>query len=210
MRLSWISRASFLTIGGSALLLAACAGSSTDDAPNSAASDPTADAQSVAAERNGASRSDAQQSQAAEPAEAADEQAAADTSPDTDSNSDADSRDAEPQANSQAQAQAQAEDQVQPQTDAAAVVAAVSGAPVPPPSVAAAEFDEERHFVGANFPSLNDPVVVLADDATWLQDDTLVLGAVRNGDARAYPVFMMTYHHIANDTLGGLPYLVTY
>ena len=29
-------------------------------------------------------------------------------------------------------------------------------------------------------------------------------------DARAYPVFMMTYHHIANDVLGGLPYLVTY
>ena len=38
----------------------------------------------------------------------------------------------------------------------------------------------------------------------------VVLGAVQNGDARAYPAFMMAYHHIVNDVLGGFPYLVTY
>ena len=86
----------------------------------------------------------------------------------------------------------------------------VSGAPVPPPAVTSASAGTERVGVGGNFPPLTDPRVVLAADAVWLEDETLVLGAVRNGDARAYPVFMMTYHHVANDVLGGLPYLVTY
>jgi hypothetical protein len=86
----------------------------------------------------------------------------------------------------------------------------VSGAPVPPPVVTSASAGTERVGVGGNFPPLTDPRVVLAADAVWLEDATLVLGAVRNGDARAYPVFMMTYHHVANDVLGGLPYLVTY
>ena len=207
MRLSWISRASFLAIGGSALLLTACTGSSTDNAPMSAASDPAADSESIASEGSDAPGSE--QSEAAEPEAAAEEQAApaAESPGDSDQASEAT---AETDAATDSNSQAQEDDRAQAQTDTAAVATAVSGAPVPPPSVAAAEFDEERHFVGANFPSLYDPVVVLAEDATWLEDDTLVLGAVRNGDARAYPVFMMTYHHIANDTLGGLPYLVTY
>ena len=51
---------------------------------------------------------------------------------------------------------------------------------------------------------------MLPEAATWLRDDTLVLGAVQNGDARAYPVFMMTFHHVTNDVLGGEPYLVTF
>lgn len=86
----------------------------------------------------------------------------------------------------------------------------VSGAPVPPPAVTSASAATDRLGLGGNFPPLTDPRVVLAADAVWLEDETLVLGAVRNGDARAYPVFMMTYHHVANDVLGGLPYLVTY
>jgi hypothetical protein len=86
----------------------------------------------------------------------------------------------------------------------------VSGAPVPPPAATSASAATERLGFGGNFPPLTDPRVVLVADAVWLEDETLVLGAVQNGDARAYPVFMMTYHHVANDVLGGLPYLVTY
>ena len=63
---------------------------------------------------------------------------------------------------------------------------------------------------GGRFPPLNDPRVMLPEAATWLRDDTPILGAVQNGDARAYPVFMMTFHHVANDVLGGKPYLVTF
>jgi hypothetical protein len=33
---------------------------------------------------------------------------------------------------------------------------------------------------------------------------------VQNGEARAYPLFMMTFHHVSNDVLGGESYLVTF
>ena len=86
----------------------------------------------------------------------------------------------------------------------------LTGAPVPLAVTASAAFDADRVIQGANFPPLNDPAVVEASDATWLEEKTIVLGAVQNGEARVYPVFMIAYHHVANDTLGGLPYLVTY
>ena len=63
---------------------------------------------------------------------------------------------------------------------------------------------------GGRFPPLDDPHVVMPEAATWLRDDTLILGAVQNGEARAYPVFMMAFHHVANGVLGGKPYLVTF
>ena len=87
----------------------------------------------------------------------------------------------------------------------------LTGATLPATTAQSREFDEE-HFdsrVGA-FPPLNDVVPVLAADATWMEPDELVLGAVHNGEARAYPLFMMTLHHVSNDTLGGEPYLVTF
>ena len=32
----------------------------------------------------------------------------------------------------------------------------------------------------------------------------------RGGEARAYPISQIEYHHIVNDTIAGEPYLVTY
>ena len=43
-----------------------------------------------------------------------------------------------------------------------------------------------------------------------MEDEFLVLGAVQNGEARAYPLFQMAFHHVANDELGGEPLLVTF
>ena len=43
-----------------------------------------------------------------------------------------------------------------------------------------------------------------------ITDASYVLGIANNGEARAYPLDMMWYHHIANDTVGGEPWLVTY
>jgi hypothetical protein len=31
-----------------------------------------------------------------------------------------------------------------------------------------------------------------------------------NGDARAYPISQMAYHHVLNDTVAGVPIAVTY
>lgn len=87
----------------------------------------------------------------------------------------------------------------------------LTGAPVPATAIESAEFDGSRLDADAlGFPPLTNVGTVLASDATWLQPDTLVLGAVQGGEARAYPLFIMQFHHVANDVLGGEPYLVTF
>ncbi len=74
-----------------------------------------------------------------------------------------------------------------------------------------ARFDRDRLSpLSATFPPLDQPRSVPASEASWLQPDTLVLGAVQGGETRAYPLFIMQFHHVANDTLGGKPYLVTF
>lgn len=87
----------------------------------------------------------------------------------------------------------------------------LTGAPVPVPEGQSAAFDVERLNVRAGaFPPLDHPEVVSRDEAWWLKPETLVLGALNNGEARAYPITMMQFHHVANDELGGAPYLVTF
>ncbi len=87
----------------------------------------------------------------------------------------------------------------------------LTGAPVPPLTVTSAEVDEDRINAGAGrFSPLDDPAIVEAAEAAWLSDDTLVLGAEQNGEARAYPISMMRFHHVSNGILGGEPYLVTF
>ena len=63
---------------------------------------------------------------------------------------------------------------------------------------------------GGNFISLDDPEMIAATAATWLDGDDIVIGVVQNGEARAYPIKQAAYHHVINDTIGGEPYLVTY
>jgi hypothetical protein len=64
---------------------------------------------------------------------------------------------------------------------------------------------------GIGFISLDDPIMIPAGDAVWLEDDEIVMGLVaHNGETRAFPVRQMAYHHIANLSVAGVPYLVTY
>ena len=87
----------------------------------------------------------------------------------------------------------------------------LTGAPVPRLDVQSAEFDAGRlNQTAGRFPPLDDPTIVSAGEAPWLTAETVVLGALQNGEARAYPIAMMTFHHVANDVLGGQPYLVTF
>ena len=60
------------------------------------------------------------------------------------------------------------------------------------------------------FVPLDNPALLTASDAVYLEDDDLVLGLVWEGEARAYPIRMVTFHHIVNDTIAGRPFLVTY
>ena len=60
------------------------------------------------------------------------------------------------------------------------------------------------------FVPLDQPVFLTAGKTDYLPDEDLVLGLEWMGEARAYPIRMITYHHIVNDTVAGRPLLVTY
>lgn len=53
--------------------------------------------------------------------------------------------------------------------------------------------------------------VLLADAAKNTVDtNRLVIGVVNNGEAKAYPIRFLGYHHQVQDTIGGRPVIVTY
>ena len=49
-----------------------------------------------------------------------------------------------------------------------------------------------------------------ASEARWVEDGDPVLAVERGGDAAAYPVRQVAYHHIVDDTVGEVPVAVTY
>jgi hypothetical protein len=49
-----------------------------------------------------------------------------------------------------------------------------------------------------------------AAEAGWVAADDPVLAVERGGDAAAYPVRQVAYHHIVQDVVGGVPVAVTY
>lgn len=90
---------------------------------------------------------------------------------------------------------------------------APTATPRPPGPTAADSFDPAGLAVGpgSGFISLDEPVMIPAGDAIWLDDEEIVMGLVaHNGETRAFPVRQMAYHHIANLSVAGVPYLVTY
>ncbi|MEX2499472.1 MAG: DUF3179 domain-containing protein [Wenzhouxiangellaceae bacterium] len=60
-------------------------------------------------------------------------------------------------------------------------------------------------------PSIEDPEYVEADEASaFLGDDELVIAVDHNGDKRAWPIRVLDFHEIVNDTIGGDPIAVTW
>jgi len=59
-------------------------------------------------------------------------------------------------------------------------------------------------------PALTDPKVVPKQKATYLNDADRVLGVVIAEKARAYPLRILNWHEIVNDTLNEVPFVVTY
>jgi hypothetical protein len=55
-------------------------------------------------------------------------------------------------------------------------------------------------------PKFTDP----AEAADWLADNEPVIALELNGDARAYPLSIITWHEIVNDTVGNVPAVVTF
>lgn len=59
-------------------------------------------------------------------------------------------------------------------------------------------------------PSIDKPAFVPAAAARGLEPAEAVIGLAINGDARAYPLRILIWHEIVNDTVGGVPVAVTY
>ena len=82
-------------------------------------------------------------------------------------------------------------------------------------------FDLTRHSVPLDqlvdggpgkdgIPAILTPKFVTISDATFLRDEDRVLGLTRGTEARAYPIKILNWHEIVNDTIGGKAVVVTY
>src|ERR687887_2078029 len=60
-------------------------------------------------------------------------------------------------------------------------------------------------------PPIDAPRFVSASEAgIWLKDQEPVIALGQGGDARAYPLQILIWHEIVNDTVGGTPVAVTF
>lgn len=59
-------------------------------------------------------------------------------------------------------------------------------------------------------PSLDNPKLLDASDASYLKDDDLIFGVSINGDTRAYPLRIMGWHEMFNEVIGGVPVALAY
>jgi len=70
-------------------------------------------------------------------------------------------------------------------------------------------FAQQNHFEWM-FNPLTSSDFAKASEVDYVKDDEMVLAVKINGDAVAYPVSLMAYHHIAQDVVGGTPITATY
>ena len=59
-------------------------------------------------------------------------------------------------------------------------------------------------------PELNNPPVISASEADYLEPDDRVFGISINGEHRAYPLRILNLHEMANDVVGGVPFALAY
>ena len=60
-------------------------------------------------------------------------------------------------------------------------------------------------------PPIDDPqFITVAEADEWLNDPEPVMVVDIGGDVRAYPIQILMWHEIVNDTVGGVPLVVTY
>lgn len=59
-------------------------------------------------------------------------------------------------------------------------------------------------------PPIDDPQFETIAAAVWLQPQSPVIAVEIDGEAKAYPLAILTWHEIANDTIGGIPVAVTF
>jgi uncharacterized BrkB/YihY/UPF0761 family membrane protein len=70
-------------------------------------------------------------------------------------------------------------------------------------------FARQNHFEWM-FNSLNNPSYAKPSDAAFPGEGDMVLAVENNGEAVAYPVRLLAYHHVVQDIVGGTPIVATY
>lgn len=82
------------------------------------------------------------------------------------------------------------------------------------PALPPAQVDTTRIKSGGpppdGIPPIDQPRFEPAGEVDWLDDDEAVVALSLAGQERAYPVQIMVWHEIVNDTVGGEPVAVTY
>jgi hypothetical protein len=105
-----------------------------------------------------------------------------------------------------------------------AVLAALAGVAVANPSWWKSEWqrtDFTKHSVDLDdiisggvrkdgIPSIDAPTFVAVAEVDNLGETEPVIAVSINGESRAYPLRILTWHEIVNDTVGGIPVTVTY
>ena len=77
------------------------------------------------------------------------------------------------------------------------------------PLLASTWFARQNHFEWM-FNPLANATYAKAADAGFVAADDIVLAVKINGEAAAYPVRLMAYHHLVEDVVGGTPIVATY
>ena len=59
-------------------------------------------------------------------------------------------------------------------------------------------------------PAIHDPVFTSASDASYLKETDRILGLEIDGQSKAYPIRILNWHEVVNDTINDLTFSVTY
>lgn len=89
------------------------------------------------------------------------------------------------------------------------------------PAISQGSWDFSRHTIPLDevqaggpprdgIPALFSPKYVPAAKANFMRGDEQVLGVFRHGVARAYPIRVLSWHELVNDTFGDEPLLVSW
>ena len=77
------------------------------------------------------------------------------------------------------------------------------------PLLAATWFARQNHFEWM-FNPLANATYAKASEAGFVEDGDIVMAVESNGEVAAYPIRLMAYHHVVQDTVGGTPLVATY
>jgi hypothetical protein len=76
-------------------------------------------------------------------------------------------------------------------------------------TAASAWFARQNHFEWM-FQPIALPAYAAVKDASWVAASDMVIAVEIGGEAAAYPVRLMAFHHLVNTTIGGRPVVSTY